>query len=119
MNVLNVLHTRNLLEIRIEPVIFDEHLIDSFVELFKANSNIRDIELYPSRIPYMLKIFHSLADNYVIKTVRMAQAKANKAVLELAEEFAKKRIAIEITLNCTHYKFGQLRSKDYILYYPE
>ena len=118
--MLESLHTKRLLELRIAPILSTPELVDAVVALLETNCGIRDVELCLLKNKDVMRVFKSLKHNFLVKTVRLSCGTfATKQILKFAREFERQRVCVEISLNCDHPKFGSLDKKSYITYYPE
>lgn len=90
------------------------------LKILKENSNIRDIELKLKNNDMISKVFNSLTNNFMIKTLRLlANGQANKDVIETATKFMSHRVACDVQLNTKIKHLASTRKRLSEFYYPD
>lgn len=109
----------NLIELRIDPLLSNESLTKMLASQLEKYDKLRDLELNLQSEEQVLIIFKSIQHNYMIKTVRIHSRKeVSDDIIQLADEFRSKRIAVEIWLNTKHKRYKASTKKNCETFYP-
>ena len=120
--------SRNIYDLRIEPVLEDNWLLDMVLEFWSTENekspgrNINDLDLNLSNHEGPRKFLRALDKNYTIKTCRLftkVSLGRCKKFGEEVEEFRNKRVATEIVLNSGIQRFRDPSLKCFEIFYPD
>ena len=118
--IIDYLFTLNILDFRTDNCITCETMINHLVNCLESNTKIRDLELNLLNNDFVFKVFRSLDNNYMIKTVRLiSDKKITPEIQEYAEEFRSKRVGVEIALNSKKKLYKNLENKSCEMHYPD
>ena len=129
-NVSQKIFTKNIFDLRIMTPIDDPNLQQLILNFLKPSINetslvasrIRDVDLTLQTPEDIHAVLEALADNYMIKTVRLTNlpnCKITQETEKRAEAFKNSRVGAEIKMIYSNKKLNKSKISSIEIYYPD